>query len=81
MPGPKGNVYDDYVGDWPTTPTSDEVRALEHANARPEIPEGDRPVMTDGQLGGDQLPQAPEYSNPEGSVDISNVQYREGSSR
>lgn len=33
------------------------------------------PVVTDGQLGADNLHRGPERANPEGTVDTSNVDY------
>lgn len=38
----------------------------------------EEPVLIDGQLGGRKMANGPEGANPEGSVDISNNDYREG---
>lgn len=42
---------------------------------------GEHQVITDGQLGSANLERAPEYTNPEGSVDIPNTDYWERGDR
>jgi hypothetical protein len=56
-----------------------EVRGL-RGGREPKVPGGyarsEEQVITDGQLGSHNLQRGPERANPEGSVDISNGDYR-----
>ncbi|WP_373047794.1 hypothetical protein [Vulgatibacter sp.] len=45
------------------------------SGGRPGYTRGEMPVVTDAQLGVENLDRGPETANPEGSVDISNVDY------
>jgi hypothetical protein len=56
----------------PSAPTAEEPSLPPNGSAR-----GEHDIMADGQLGGALLASGPELSNPEGSGDISNGQYRE----